>query len=138
MRMPSVRIDRVLGDPIVLLGYAPETTIAEKGVTILERGTTSTRWRDYVDIVRLARQGIDTDELLRSARAVARYRSIDLEPIAPHVVGYGQIGQAKWAAWRRKERLEAACEADLDQQMALVASYLDPVFSAGDPPPPRT
>jgi hypothetical protein len=33
---------RIIGDPITLLGYAPETTIAEKGVTILERGITST------------------------------------------------------------------------------------------------
>ncbi len=128
----QVRIDRVLGEPIVLLGYAPETTIAEKGVTILERGITSTRWRDYVDIVQLASQGIDTDELLRAARAVARYRGVNLEPIAPYVAGYGQVGQAKWAAWRRKERLEAICEADLDQQMALVASYLDPVFNRSD------
>ncbi|MGD7705444.1 nucleotidyl transferase AbiEii/AbiGii toxin family protein [Propionibacteriaceae bacterium Y2014] len=127
-----VRIHRVLGDPIVLLGYAPETTIAEKGVTILERGITSTRWRDYVDIVQLARQGIDAEELLRSARAVARHRGVALEPIAPHLVGYGQVGQAKWAAWRRKERLEAVCEADLDQQIALVATYLDPVFRHGD------
>ncbi|MFT3970155.1 MAG: nucleotidyl transferase AbiEii/AbiGii toxin family protein [Micropruina sp.] len=134
----KVHIDRVLGDPIVLLGYAPETTIAEKGVTILERGITSTRWRDYVDIVQLVRQGIDTDELLRSARAVAHYRGVTLEPIAPHMVGYGTVGQAKWAAWRRKERLEAVCEADLDEQLALVASYLDPVFSRGDAPPPRT
>ena len=39
---------------------APETTVAEKGVTILERGITSTRWRDFVDIVQLAEQhGID-------------------------------------------------------------------------------
>ncbi|MFT3875327.1 MAG: nucleotidyl transferase AbiEii/AbiGii toxin family protein [Propioniciclava sp.] len=75
-----VRIDRVLGEPIVLLGYAPETTIAEKGVTILERGITSTRWRDYVDIVQLARQSIDTEELLRSARAVARYRGVPSSP----------------------------------------------------------
>ncbi len=135
----QVRIHRILGDPIVLLGYAAETTIAEKGVTILERGITSTRWRDYVDIVQLARQGIDTDELLRSARAVARYRGVNLEPIAPHVVGYGQVAQAKWAAWRRKERLEAVCEADLDQQLALVASYLDPMFVHEDTsPPPRT
>ncbi|TCP57470.1 nucleotidyltransferase AbiEii toxin of type IV toxin-antitoxin system [Tamaricihabitans halophyticus] len=132
----QVRIDRVLGEPIVLLGYPPETTIAEKGVTILERGITSTRWRDYVDIVQLARQGIDSDELLRSARAVARYRGVTLEPIAPRVVGYGQIGQAKWTAWRRKERLEPVCDADLDQQMALVAYYLDPVFSRGDNLPP--
>jgi hypothetical protein len=27
----QVTIDRILGDPITLLGYAPETTIAEKG-----------------------------------------------------------------------------------------------------------
>lgn len=127
-----VRIDRVLGDPIELLGYAPETTIAEKGVTILERGITSTRWRDYIDIVQLARQGIDVDELLRSARAVARYRGIDLQPIAPHVAGYGQIGQARWAAWRRKERLEAISEESLDAQLAIVVSLLDPIFSLGN------
>lgn len=134
----QVRIDRVLGDPIMLLGYASETTIAEKGVTILERGITSTRWRDYIDIVQLTRQGIDIDELLRSARAVARYRGVTLEPIAPHVVGYGQTSQARWAAWRRKEQLEAVCEADLDEQMALVAACLDPVFSHGDSPRPRS
>lgn len=115
----------------MLLGYAPETTIAEKGVTILERGITSTRWRDDVDIVQLARRGIDADDLLRSARAAARYRGVALEPISLHVVGYGQIGHAKWAAWRRKEGLESTCAADLDEQMAMVACYLDPVFIHG-------
>lgn len=126
-----VRIDRVLGDPIELLGYAPETTIAEKGVTILERGIASTRWRDYIDIVQLAHHGIDAEELLASARAVARYRGVTLEPVAPHLAGYAEIGQAKWAAWRRKERLESVSEEDLDAQVAIVASYLDPVFRLG-------
>lgn len=131
-----VRIDRVLGDPIELLGYAPETTIAEKGVTILERGITSTRWRDYVDIVQLAGQGIDPEELLRSARAVARYRGIELRPIAPLIVRYGEVGQARWAAWRRKERLEAISEESLDAQLAVVASLLDPIFALGNERPP--
>jgi hypothetical protein len=49
-----VSVPRVMGEDIEMWGYAPETIIAEKGVTILERGITSTRWRDYVDIVRLA------------------------------------------------------------------------------------
>jgi hypothetical protein len=127
----QVTIDRILGDPITLLGYAPETTIAEKGVTILERGITSTRWRDYVDIVQLARHGIDPDELLCSARAVARHRAVTLEPVAPHLAGYGAVGQAKWAAWRRKEHLESACEENLDDQITLVASCLDSVFVHG-------
>jgi hypothetical protein len=127
----EVTIDRILGEPITLLGYAPETAIAEKGVTILERGITSTRWRDYVDIVQLAGNDIDPDELLRSARAVARHRSVTLEPVAPHLTGYGSVGQAKWAAWRRKEHLESACEENLDDQIALVAACLDTVFVYG-------
>lgn len=130
-RPRKVHIDRVLGAPIELLGYAPETTIAEKGVTILERGITSTRWRDYVDIVQLAHQGIDHDELLRSARAVARYRGVTLEPVAPYLSGYGEVGQTKWAAWRRKEGLEDTTQEKLSAQVALVASYLDPVFTSG-------
>ena len=126
-----VTIDRILGDPMTLLGYAPETTIAEKGVTILERGITSTRWRDYVDIVQLARHGIDPDELLHSARAVARHRGVILEPVAPRLAGYGEVSQAKWAAWRRKEHLESACEENLDDQITLVAFHLDSVFAQG-------
>ncbi|ACC42009.1 conserved hypothetical protein [Mycobacterium marinum M] len=127
----QMTIDRILGDPITLLGYAPETAIAEKGVTILERGITSTRWRDYVDIVQLARRGIDPEELLRSARAVARHRGVTLEPVAPHLVGYGAVAQARWAAWRRKEHLESVCEENLDDQIALVTSSLDYVFAHG-------
>ncbi|WP_208863208.1 nucleotidyl transferase AbiEii/AbiGii toxin family protein [Mycolicibacter icosiumassiliensis] len=127
----QVTIDRILGDPITLLGYAAETTVAEKGVTILERGITSTRWRDYVDIVALARQGIDPGDLLRSARAVARHRGVTLEPVAPHLAGYGAVAQAKWAAWRRKEHLESACGENLDDQISLVCEILDPVFARG-------
>lgn len=127
----QITIDRILGEPITLLGYAPETAIAEKGVTILERGITSTRWRDYVDIVQLARGGIDPEELLRSARAVAQHRGVTLEPVAPHLAGYGAIAQARWAAWRRKEHLESVCEENLDNQITLVTSYLDYVFAHG-------
>lgn len=127
----KVTIERLLGEPISLLGYAPETTIAEKGVTILERGITSTRWRDYLDIVEHARQGIDPDALLRSARAVAQHRRVTLEPVAPHLYGYGQVAQAKWAAWRRKEQLESVCQGNLDDQLRLIIDILDQVFVNG-------
>ena len=132
-----VTLDRVLGNPISLLGYAPETTIAEKGVTILERGIASTRWRDYVDIVQLAGHGIDPDELLRSARAVARHRRVTLEPIAPHLVGYGAMGQAKWAAWRRKEQLESVCEENLDEQINSSSTSSTPSSSTDPNKHPR-
>jgi hypothetical protein len=124
-----IRIPRVIGDPIEVIGYRPETVIAEKGVTILERGKTSTRWRDYVDIVQLpARHTIDGPELRRAAESVADYRGVELGPVSPVVDGYGEVGQDKWAAWRRKEGLEEISEGNLDDQMALVAAVLDPAF----------
>lgn len=127
-----VTIPRILGEPIEMLAYAAETIVAEKGVTILERGTTSTRWRDYIDIVQLAeRRGVDQEELLRSARAVARYRKVTLSPIGPLVEGYGAVAQARWAAWRKKENVEAISEESLDDQMAKVAGVLDPAFRHG-------
>ena len=126
----TVLIPRVFGDPIEVTGYRPETVIAEKGVTILERGRTSTRWRDYVDIVQLpARHTIDGAQLRRAAEAVAAFRGVELVPISPVVDGYGEVAQDKWAAWRRKERLGEISEEKLDDQMALVAAVLDPVFS---------
>lgn len=123
-----VQIERVLGDPIALLGYAPETAIAEKAVTILERGLTSTRWRDYVDIDQLCQAGFDPQELLRSATAVADYRGVTLTPIAPLLKGYGALHQAKWAAWRRKEQLDDRTEANLDDQITRVAAWIDPIL----------
>lgn len=126
-----VTLDRLIGEPITLVGYAPESTVAEKGVTILERGITSTRWRDYVDIVRLAEAGLNEADLLSAARAVADFRKVILKPIGPLLLGYGEVSQAKWAAWRRKEGLEEVCDDLLDTQVARVAAILDPVFVRG-------
>ncbi|WP_182142374.1 nucleotidyl transferase AbiEii/AbiGii toxin family protein [Schaalia sp. JY-X169] len=124
----KVTLDRILGEPITLIGYAPESTVAEKGVTILERGITSTRWRDYVDIVTLGDAGLEGEALTQAVRAVAAHRGVELQAIGPVVAGYGTRSQAKWSAWRRKEGLTAVCEENLDDQMVRIAAILDPVF----------
>ena len=87
-----VRVPRALGEDIQILGYAPETAVAEKGVTILERGITSTRWRDYVDIVQLSRNhSLDPTQLRAAAEAVAAHRHVTLEAVSPHLAGYGAV-----------------------------------------------
>ena len=124
-----IQLQRVLGDPIPIWSYAPETTVAEKAVTILERGITSTRWRDYVDIVQLhRRQMINQDTLREAVEAVANYRGVKLRNVNQVIAGYGDLSQAKWAAWRRKNKLQDVCEEQLDDQMKLVAEILNPVF----------
>lgn len=133
----EVALERLLGPPITMLGYAPETTVAEKGVTILERGITSTRWRDYVDIVTLGEVGLDLDALRRSARAVAAYRGVELQAVGPVLKGYGALSQPKWAAWVRKEGLGERCEARLDDQIVRVAAVLDPAFTDNSAAGPR-
>lgn len=125
-----IQVPRILGDPITVRGYAPETVVAEKGVTILQRGTTSTRWRDYVDIVQLDKScTLDRDTLITSSQAVAATRGISLEAISDVVTGYGALSQRKWAAWRLKAGVQDLCAADLDEQMRLVAQILDPIFA---------
>lgn len=126
-----IRVPHVLGPDIEILGYAPETVIAEKGVTILERGTTSTRWRGYIDIAQLDRAyPLDSDALEASVRAVAAHRGVEVRPITPLITGYGNTGQLKWAAWRAKAGVQALSEELLDDQMKMVADVLDHLFAA--------
>lgn len=87
-----------------------------------------TRWRDYVDIVQLCSRGFDSNELRRSAAAVAQYRQVTLGPVGPHLADYDDSGQRRWAAWRRKEDHEDDSDESLEAQLAFVARYLDPVF----------
>jgi len=46
----SVVVPRILGGEFEMLGYPLVMVVAEKAVTMLTRGTTSTRWRDIVDL----------------------------------------------------------------------------------------
>ena len=50
-------------------------------------------------------------------------------PGGRHLVGSGAVGQAKWAAWIRKQQLEPVSEEYLDDQVALVAQILDSAFA---------
>lgn len=47
------------------------------------------------------------------------------------VDGYADIGQVKWAAWRRKEGVEDISEENLDDQVTNVIAIHDPVFVRG-------
>jgi len=81
--------------------------------------------------VALGGTGLDTEALVEASRAVSEYRGIELRPITPLLEGYGAVGQSKWAAWRRKAKLEAVCEENLDAQITRVAAVIDPIFSQG-------
>ena len=100
---------------------------AEKIVTAIARGTTSTRWRDLADIYLLARHHpVDGNELSTSIHEVARHRGTTLAPLAQALAGYGAIGQQRWDAWRRKQLLD-------DRLPATFANVIDSVVTFADP-----
>ncbi len=130
-----IQVPTVLdGEPIEMQGHPMPMVVAEKTVTMLQRGTTSTRWRDLVDVRSLARNYTFTAaEILTAAQAVASHRGVSLRPIAPMLDGYGAIAQSKWAAWLRQWDMTEAAESDLDAQAGAVAAFVDPVYSGAIP-----
>jgi Nucleotidyl transferase AbiEii toxin, Type IV TA system len=122
-----VRLPRILGGEISLRGYPLAMVHAEKIVTAITRGTTSTRWRDFADLYLLARHHpIDGTELADSIRQVARHRGTTLAPLSVVLAGYGAIGQQRWAAWRRKQRLDDRLPAQLNDVVTAVIAFADP------------
>jgi nucleotidyltransferase AbiEii toxin of type IV toxin-antitoxin system len=126
----NVTLPRVLGGEIIVCGYPLAMVHAEKIVTAIARGTTSTRWRDFADIYLLARHhAIDGNELSTSIREVARHRGTNLAPLDQTLAGYGAIGQQRWHAWRRKQLLDDRLPASFADVLESVIAFADPAIT---------
>ncbi|BAS14207.1 conserved hypothetical protein [Arthrobacter sp. Hiyo8] len=125
----EIELPSLLGGAVKMKGHPVVTVIAEKTVTMLQRGTTSTRWRDLLDVAVLSyRFEFDASDVREAAMQVARHRTVELGPLRALMDGYGATGQAKWAAWRRKLKVEDLCEQNLDAQVERVLTFIEPVF----------
>jgi hypothetical protein len=125
-----VTLPLLLGGELQLRGYPVPMIHAEKVVTALARGSANTRWRDFADVYRLSRyQSVDADELVGSLFRVAQYRRVSLAPLATVLAGFASVGQARWIAWVRKQRLEGTIPESFDQVLKTVFEFADPVLS---------
>jgi hypothetical protein len=96
-------------------------------VTALARGTLSTRWRDFADVSLLTRHhAVDGTELVGSIQRVASHRRVELISLARVLNGYGEIGQQRWLAWRRKQQLEDRLPERFEDVVATVVSFGEP------------
>jgi hypothetical protein len=124
-----ITLPRVLGGSLDVLGYPQSMVLAEKIVTALERGTATTRWRDFADILLLSEgAATDADELYHSMAEVASHRGVDLTSLADAVAGLGMLGQDRWEAWCAKSGLEGRVPSDLARVLQDVATFADPVL----------
>ena len=129
----STHVPRLLGGTLLARCYPLTMVLAEKLVTAMERGTLSTRWRDFVDVAALARtQRVPADELLESMGAVAEHRVVPLVPLASCLDGYAQLAQPRWSAWRRKQMLEDRTPPEFSELLAEVIAFADPILASRD------
>ncbi len=126
----QVVLPGLLGQPVTLLGHPLVTVVAEKTITMLQRGSVSTRWRDFVDVRSLAREhSFVADDMWRAASTVAEHRQTVLGPLADVLGGYQGIAQPRWRAWRAKHRLQDRSLVDFGAQLADVMAFVDPVYA---------
>lgn len=63
-------------------GHPLVTVIAEKTITKLQRGTTSTRWRDLRDVAVLSdRFEFEAADIRQASERVAGHRTVELGPL---------------------------------------------------------
>jgi hypothetical protein len=126
----ELHLPRLLGGEVVVRGYPLVMVHAEKIVTAVARGTVNTRWRDFADIYLLIRRhSVSGVDLADSVRQVARHRQVELAPLARILDGYGEIGQARWSAWRRKQQLEEHLPHQFVEVVSAVVTFADPVIA---------
>jgi hypothetical protein len=126
----ELHLPRLLGGEVPIRGCPLVMVHAEKIVTAIARGTVNTRWRDFADIYLLSRRHpLAGADLAGSVRQVARHRQVELVPLARVLDGYGDIGQARWAAWRRKQQLEDRVPDQFAEVVSAVVAFADPAVS---------
>jgi predicted nucleotidyltransferase component of viral defense system len=128
----QISVPRLIEGMIVVRGYPLEMVLAEKIVTALERGTVSTRWRDFVDIyVLTGRYAVNAQTLKSSMQRVAEFRNAELAPLRTALNGYAAIAQSRWRAWLRKQRLDSTIPQDFSVVLEHVVSFADGLIAGG-------
>jgi hypothetical protein len=61
---------------------------------------------------------------------VATYRRVELSPLADALNGYATLGQARWAAWRRKQHLDDRLPSSFVNVLTEVIAFADPALQA--------
>ena len=120
----------LLGTPFSLRAYPLATVLAEKIVTMMQRGDTNTRERDIADIIMLTRRHqIDPAEVLNAIVATATHRGATIRPLGQVVGQLGAVRQRDWQAFCRRAELDAPVPEDYQEALDEVCAFVDPMLS---------
>jgi predicted nucleotidyltransferase component of viral defense system len=120
----------LLGEPFPLLAYPIEAMLAEKLVTIVARGYTTTRDRDFADILLLVgHHDIDAASLSDAITATAAFRGVELRPVSSTLLTLGRDRNREWHRLITRTGLEGLLPSDYNEAIRQVAAFSDPVIT---------
>jgi len=116
-----------------LLGYTPESSIAEKFQAMVALDLTNTRFKDFYDIALLSRSlEFDGDVLSKAIETTFRHRNTPLPEAVPNALTekftIDETKQKQWRAFLRKNRLEESMS--LPETAKRIEEFLMPVVKS--------
>lgn len=129
-RPVEVVFPSLLYEPFSIVGYPLETVLAEKIVTMIARGDTTTRERDFADVFVLTRRhAVDAKTLSGALKATASHRDAELQSLRNTLVSLATVRQADWARFVKRSGLEHDLPASFAEAIEAVAGFADPILT---------
>lgn len=112
-----------------MVGYPLDTVLAEKIVTMIDRGDATTRDRDFADVyVLTGRHEVDAEQLAAAVRATGAHRGSDLRPLRSVLVDLATARQPDWTRFLTRSGLEDSAPATLAEAIRAIAEFADPII----------
>ena len=125
----EVEFPALLDESFVVLGYPLATVLAEKIVTMIDRGDTNTRDRDFADVYVLSsRHPISAGEVAAAVASTGAHRDSDIRPIRDVLMDLGRLRQADWTRFLARSGLAESVPTSFADVIAAVADFADPIL----------
>lgn len=126
----EVAYPALLAEPFDVVGYPLATVLAEKIVTMVDRGDATTRERDFADVFVLTKRYVlGAAELGDAVRATGTHRQSDPRPLRSVLVTLAASRQADWERFVTRSGLADEVPADYADTIAAIADFADPILS---------
>lgn len=126
-----VEFPGLLHAPFSIVGYPLETVLAEKIVTMLDRGELTTRERDFADVYLLTtRLDVDGSVLIAAIEATIVHRSSQRRPLRTALGDLGTLRQRSWRAFLANVGFENILPDSYADAIEAVVRFADPAIEA--------
>ena len=120
----------LLGEQFEVVGYPVETVLAEKVVTMLDRGELTTRERDFADVYQISvGSNIDGGALSEAVDATIAYRGSERRALRSALGDLAEQRQGDWSTYIAAAGIEGLVPESFADAIDAVADFADPVLA---------